>query len=163
MNVSGDHAGAEAVYRELVDRLVFQYGENHRSVADNYQNLATTLTRQAKYSESLPLHRKAYEIYRLILDDDHYIIAFPLLSITFAELELGNARAAEAAGREALGRIQAALPDSYAEGVARCLVGIALEQQGNLAEGSAMVEASHALILKRDVLVPTYKKLCRVP
>ena len=73
------------------------------------------------------------------------------------------AAAAEAAGREALGRIQVALPDSYAGGVARRLVGIALEQQGNLAGGSAMVEASHALILKRDVLVPTYKKLCRVP
>jgi serine/threonine-protein kinase len=163
MNVTGDYAGAEQVFRELVDRLVDSYGEDHRSVGDNYQNLATTLTRQGKYNESLPLHRKAYEVYKSVLEPDHYIIAFPLLSIGVADLELGNAAEAEAASREALQRLQATLPDSYVEGVARCLVGISLEQQGNAEEGTAMVESSHALIMKRDVLVPTYQKLCRVP
>ena len=163
MNVSGDYIGAERVFRELVDRLVVVYGEDHRSVGDNYQNLATTLTRQERYGESLPLHRKAYEVYKDVLEPDHYIIAFPLLSISFADLELGNAADAEVASKEALQRLQATLPDSYVEGVARCLVGISLEQQGNVDEGTAMVESSHALIMQRDVLVPTYQKLCRVP
>ncbi len=163
MNVTGDYAGAERVFRELLDRLVDLYGEDHRSVGDNYQNLATTLTRRGRFDESVPLHRKAYEVYKAVLEPDHYIIAFPLLSIGFADLELGNAEEAEAASREALQRLQATLPDSYVEGVARCLVGISLEQQGNVAEGTAMVESSHALIMQRDVLVPTYQKLCRVP
>jgi len=90
-------------------------------------------------------------------------IAFPLLSIANIEIERENAIAAEVAAREALQRIQATLPDTYVEGVARCLVGISLEQQGNIAEGSPLVESSHALIMKRDVLVPTYQELCRVP
>lgn len=163
MSVTGDYAGAEAVHRELVDRLVALYGEDHRSVGDNYQNLATTITRQNRIDESLPLHRKAYDIYKTILEDDHYIIAFPLLSIANIELDRRNVSAAGAAAREALERIQLTLPDTYVEGVARCLVGLSLEQQGSVAEGSALVESSHALIMKRDVLVPTYQKLCRVP
>ncbi len=163
MSVTGDYAGSERVHRELVDRLIATRGENNRSVADNYQNLATSITRQGRYDESVPLHRKAYELYKAVLEDDHYIIAFPLLSIASVEIERGNAIEAETAAREALQRLQATLPESYVEGVARCLVGLSLEQQGNLAEGTPMVEASHAFILKRDVLVPTYQKLCRVP
>ena len=163
MSVTGDYAGAEKVHREIVDRLIATRGENNRSVADNYQNLATTITRQGRYDESIPLHRKAYELYKAVLEDDHYIIAFPLLSIANVELERKNAVEAEAASREALQRLQAKLPDSYVEGVARCLVGLSLELRGDVEEGSAMVESSHALILKRDVLVPTYQKLCRVP
>ncbi len=87
----------------------------------------------------------------------------PLTALPRIEKERKNAAKAELAAKEALQRLQAKLPDSYVEGVARCLVGLSLEQQGNVAEGAAMVEASHELILKRDVLVPTYQKLCRVP
>ena len=44
-----------------------------------------------------------------------------------------------------------------------CLTGLSLEMQGKTDAGSAMVEQSHRLILNRDVLVPRYMKLCRVP
>ena len=163
MNVTGDHAGSEVVFWELVERLIDQHGEQHRSVADNYQNLATTITYQGRFDESLPLHRKAHEIYKNVLEDDHYIVAFPLLSIASIEIERNNSSEAEPAAREALQQFQATVPGTYLEGVALCLVGLSLEQQGGVAAGSAMVEASHELILKRDVLVPKYQKLCRVP
>lgn len=163
MNVSGDHAASEAIFVELVERLVEQHGEQHKSVADNYQNLATTITYQGRYDESVPLHRKAYGIYKSVLNDDNYMIAFPLLSIASIEVERENAQAADAAASEALERLRASVPGTYVEGVALCLVGLALEQQGRVAEGSTMVEASHELILKRDVLVPKYLTLCRVP
>jgi tetratricopeptide (TPR) repeat protein len=163
MNVSGNHAESESIFRELVDRLVEQHGELHKTVADNYQNLATTITYQGRYDESVPLHRKAYEIYKAVLDDDNYIIAFPLLSIASIGVEQGNPQVAEPIAREALDRLQSTLPGTYVEGVALCLVGLSLEQQGNTPEGTAMVNDSHELILKRDVLVPKYLKLCRVP
>jgi tetratricopeptide (TPR) repeat protein/tRNA A-37 threonylcarbamoyl transferase component Bud32 len=163
MNVTGRHAEAEAVYRRLVDPLVELNGENHRTVADNYQNLATTITYQGRYDESLPLHRKAYEIYKSALDTDHYIIAFPLLSIASIELERHNSEEAYAAANEALERFRATVPETYLEGVALCLVGLALEQEGDTHQGSALVEQSHALILKREALVPKYTELCRVP
>jgi tetratricopeptide (TPR) repeat protein len=162
MNVTGRHAEAEAVYRRLIEPLVEQNGEQHRTVADNYQNLATTITYQGRYDESLPLHRKAYEIYKSALDTDHYIIAFPLLSIASIELERHNAKEAYAAADEALQRFRATVPDTYLEGVALCLLGLSLELEGQTERGSALVEQSHALILKREALVPRYTELCRI-
>jgi tetratricopeptide (TPR) repeat protein len=163
MNVSGYHAESESVFRELIDRLVEQHGELHKAVADNYQYLATTITYQERYDESVPLHRKAYEIYQAVLDDDNYIIAFPLLSIASISVEQENPQVAQPVAREALDRLQSTVPGTYVEGVALCLVGLSLEQLGNTVEGTAMVNDSHELILKRDVLVPKYLKLCRVP
>jgi len=143
--------------------LIESRGENHRLVADNYQNLASAILRQGRYDEALPLHRKAYEIYDKVLDEDHYIAVFPLLSIAYIELQRDNAVAAESAARTALETFKAAVPGSYLEGVAMCFVGVARERQGDLATGSAMVEASHALIDERNLAGSPYAKLCRLP
>ena len=159
----GDYAGAEKIHRELLERLIESRGENHRLVADNYQNLASAIARQGRFDEALPLHRKAYEIYDKVLDEDHYIAVFPLLSIAYIELERENPAAAESAARTALETFQAAVPGSYLEGVATCLVGLARERQGDTATGSAMVEASHALITQRNLAGSPYPKLCRLP
>ena len=156
------HADAEAVLRELAELLIEVNGEHHRNVADVYQNLGTTITHQGRFDESIPMHRKAYEIYKAELED-HYLVAFPLLSIASIEVELGNADAAYATASEALQRLEKTLPDTHVEGVAMCLLGLAMEQQGDVAGGAALVEQSHALILQREVLVPKYVRLCRVP
>jgi len=158
---SGQQKKAEQLYRVLLERQIASNGLVHRFVGDSYQNLASTLTKQARYEESLPLHRKAYEVYKSALNDDHYIIAFPLLSITFAELQLGRGPEAELTAREALSRFGEAVPGSFLEGVAQCLVGLSLENQGKTNEGNALVNASHELMQTGNIPDP-YGELCRL-
>jgi len=159
--LSGEQAKAEQMYRELLERQIANNGLLHRFVGDSYQNLAGSITRQGRYDESVPLHRKAYEVYKGIFDDNHYIIAFPLLSITYAELQMGHGPEAELTGREALSRFEATVPGSFLEGIAQCLVGLSLEQQGQINEGNAMVIASHELMKKGNIPDP-YPELCRL-
>ena len=158
----GEQARAEQIHAELLQRQIAKHGALHRNVADSYQNLAGAITHLGRYEESIPLHREAYRIYRTVLNEDNFIIAFPLLSISYAELKRGNADASEEAAREALQRFQASVPGSFLEGVARCLAGLALEQRGSLAEGAGMVEASHVL-LRTGVVPEPYRTLCRLP
>jgi tetratricopeptide (TPR) repeat protein len=158
----GDLGAAERIHRELLARNLSKHGEKHRAVGDSYQNLASAIMHQGRFEESLPVHRKAYETFKTVLNDDNYVIAIPLLSIAFAELQLGHATAAEAAAREALERLQTTSAARHLEGVARCLAGLGLEQQGRVAEGAAMVAASHALIGTAN-LPDAYPELCRLP
>jgi hypothetical protein len=130
-------------------------------VADSYQNLAGAITYQGRYNESIPLHRKAYEIYREVVNDDNFVIAFPLLSISYAELHRDDGPAAEEAAREALVRFEAAVGGSYLEGIARCLLGLSLEAQGRAGEGSAMLKRSHELMSAASIPDP-YPELCRI-
>ena len=160
-NSNGQQEKAEPMYRELLQRQIAKNGLLHHSSGDSYQNLAGSITYQGRYDEAVPLHRKAYDIYKSVYDDNHYIIAFPLLSITYAELQRGHGPEAEATAREALSRFKATVPGSYLEGVAQCLVGLSLEKQGRIDEGSAMVVASHELMQKGHIPDP-YPELCRL-
>lgn len=153
---------AEKIHAEVLERQIAKRGPVHRVVADSYQNLAGAITRLGRYDESILLHRHAYDIYKEVLNDDNFRIAFPLLSIAYVELQRHNAQAAEEAAREALERLSTTVGGSYLEGVARCLVGVSLEQQDRTKEGSALVRSSHELL--RAVSVPDpYPALCRVP
>lgn len=158
----GDLPAAERIHRELLERKIVKHGPEHRSVGDSYQNLAGALTHQGRYDESLPLHRQAYEVYRAVLNDDNYVITVPLLSIAYVHLQRGEAAAAEAAAREAMQRLTAVTAAPHLQGVARCLVGVALERQGRVAEGAALVAESHALIGRASLPDP-YPQLCRLP
>jgi eukaryotic-like serine/threonine-protein kinase len=160
-HAQGDLGAAERIHRELLARNLAKHGEWHRAVGDSYQNLASAIMHQGRFEESLPLHRKAYETFKTVLNDDNYVTAIPLLSIAYAQLQLGDAPAAEAAAREALERLQATSAARHLEGVARCLAGLGLEQQGRVAEGAAMVAASHALIGTAN-LPDAYPELCRL-
>ena len=159
---AGEYAGAEEMYRELVPRFIALRGEEHRLVADNYQNLATAIARQGRLDEALPLHRKAYDVYKAS-NWEHFRTDIPLLSIAYIELQLENAAAAEAAAITALNTFRDELPGTYLEGVALCLAGLSKERQGDLITGTPMVEASHALILQVDLTGTPYPELCRVP
>ena len=161
-NRRNDYANAERIHRELLERQIEKHGPVHRAVADSYQNLAGAITQLGRYDESIPLHRKAYEIYKAVLNDDNYIIAFPLLSTAYAELQRHDARAAEAAAREALSRFEASVPGTFFEGVARCLLGLSLEQEGSNEKGKALVESSREL-MKTGSIPDPYPALCGVP
>jgi len=159
---NGDNARAEQIHRSLLERNIAKHGPVHRAVADSYQNLAATINEQGRFDESIPYHRRAYDIYREIFNDKHYMIAFPLMSIAKVELERGNGAAAETASREAMTRLEAAAPGTFLEGVARCLVGLSLEEQGNKEEGTALVESSHTMMATGNIPDP-YPALCRLP
>ena len=161
-NRPGSHFKAEMLYRQQLEQLLAIHGRVHRSVADCYQNLAVSITKQERFDESLPLHREAYEIYRELYDDEHFMIAFPLLSMAFGELQRGRPEAAEIYAEEARERFRSTLPGTFFEGVAQCLCGLALEGQGRVEEGRALVTGSHALLEKGNVPVP-YPELCRMP
>ena len=158
----GDAARAEQIHRSLLERNIEKHGPVHQAVADSYQNLAAAINGQGRFDESIPLHRNAYEIYKEIFNDKHYMIAFPLMSIAKVELERGNGAAAEAVSREALQRLEAIVPGTFLEGVARCLVGLSLEEQGRVDEGAALVESAHPLMESGNIPDP-YPALCRLP
>ena len=158
----GDLAGAERIHAELVRRNVAKHGAAHRAVADSYQNLAGALTHQARYDESLPLHQQAYDLFRQVLNDDNYVIAIPLLSIAYVQLQRGEAAAAEAAAREAMLRLQPGPAANHLQGVARCLLGLSLERQGHTKDGAALIAESHQLMTGASIPDP-YPTLCRLP
>ena len=160
-----DDAAAEIVHRELIERLVPIHGENYRLVADNYQNLGGAINRQGRFEEALLLHQKARTIYLNVMEDGHLVSVFPLLSIAYVNLNLGDGIAAESAAAEALATFRQSVPDSYLEGVAMCLVGLGKEMQGDLTAGAALVEESHALMtpVPPNLAASPYPALCRVP
>ena len=159
-----DDAGAEAVHREVIDRAVNSHGENNRLVADNYQNLGGAINRQGRYEEALRMHRKAHDIYKNVLEQDHYIAVFPLLSIAYIELQRNNGAAAEAAAADALSTFRETVPGTYLEGVALCLVGLGKEQSGNAEEGASLILASHEIMqpVPQNIVNSPYYELCRL-
>ena len=159
---AGDHVRAEEIHRSLLERNIAKHGPVHRAVADSYQNLAAAVHDQGQSREAIPLHRNAYEIYKEIFNDQHYMIGFPLMSVAKVEIELGDGLAAEIVAREALERLRVAAPGTFLEGVALCLVGLSLEEQGQFDEGSALVESAHPLMTSGNIPSP-YPSICRLP
>ena len=157
----GNYPEAEEVHAQVLQRQLAKWGGSSRDVGDSYQNLARAIAAQGRFKDALPLHREAYRVYRDVLNENNYMIAFPLLSIAYAELERENAPAAETAAREALERLESTMAGTFLEGVARCLVGLSLERQGD-PEGSRLVASSHALLDAAGIPDP-YPQLCRVP
>lgn len=158
---TGELAAAEEIHRQNIERYSELRGENHRLVADSYQNLASTISAQGRVDDALALHRKAYDIYQAS-GWDHYRVVYPLLSIARIEIERNKAAEAESAAATALQTLREAVPGSYLEGVALCLVGLAKEQQGGVDEGAAMVAASHDLIGETNLAGTPYPALCRL-
>lgn len=156
----GDLESAERVFGELLEWSENKYGRQHRTVAGQYQNLGTVIGRQGRYAEALPMHRRAYEIFSSTVPD-HFMTAYPLISIAYAELQIGDPSAAERAARRAISLLGASGTNEYAIGVATCLVGRALENQGAGAESAALL--AEARITLADLRVPAiYRAACRL-
>jgi hypothetical protein len=97
-----------------------------------------------------------------VLGEDNPILAEPLLSIAYARLQLGENSLAESEAQDALERLQAVAPGSYLEGIAQCLVGLALEGQDKPELGGTMVNEAHKLLAFGATPEP-YRSGCRVP
>ena len=152
---------AEVVYSESLERYRRKYGENHRKVADAYQNLATALSRVGRYEQSIPMHERAYELYKTILPQDQPIVSYPLLSKSFAEVNDGQFDSAERTARDALDIIERTAAETYLVGIAKCLIGRSLEGKGDTEAQALLAEARGILI--GSVVSDTYRRFCRVP
>ncbi|MEM9181713.1 MAG: serine/threonine-protein kinase [Pseudomonadota bacterium] len=123
-------ADSEAMHRNILERQLEVHGEDHLELAGVHQNLATAISRQDRFDEALPLHQRAYELYRRYLNDNHYNIALPLLSMSYGRLHRDQPDVALAYAREARERLSRALPGSVVEGIALCLEARSLEALG---------------------------------
>lgn len=156
----GDLEGAEQVFAELLGLSEQKYGRDHRTIAGQYQNLGTVIGRQGRFTEAIPLHRQAYEIFSTTLPG-HFTTAYPLISIAYAHLQTGNPSAAEQAAREALELLETSGSQTYAIGVSKCLVALALEDQGSGAEGAVLLAEAQAELAGLTV-APNYRSACRL-
>lgn len=157
---AGEPERAEQVFSELLALSERKYGRNHRTVAGQYQNLGTVIGRQGRLAEALPHHRQAYEIFSNLLPG-HFLTAYPLISMAHAQLHLGDPASAELAAREALELLGDSSANAYATGVARCLAGLALEQQGQDADGAALLVEAQTQLAGLTV-DPVYAATCRL-
>ncbi|MEM7502191.1 MAG: serine/threonine-protein kinase [Pseudomonadota bacterium] len=160
-NRMGKHAEAGELYAEVLERYQAKFGELHRTVADSYQNLATAWTRAGRYTESIPMHRRAYEIYLQVLPKEQEVLAYPLLSKAYAELNTAQFQAAEATATTALDIAERTEAAAYIVGVARCLISRSLEGQDD-PDAAAMMLIAHDLLVD-SIVSDTYRSFCRVP
>jgi tetratricopeptide (TPR) repeat protein len=155
---AGEPELAEQVFRELIELSEPKYGRDHASVAGQYQNLGTVIGRQGRFAEAVPLHRQAHEIFSAALPG-HFMTAYPLISLAYADLHAGDPAAAEIAAREALEILEASDSQAYAMGVARCLAALALEAQGAGAEGEQLMADARSVLAGMPV-DPIYRTAC---
>jgi serine/threonine-protein kinase len=157
---AGEPERAEQVFRELIELSEPKYGRDHGSVAGHYQNLGTVIGRQGRFAEAVPLHRQAHEIFNKTLPG-HFMTAYPLISLAYADLQAGDPSAAEIAARQALEILEASDSQAYAIGVARCLAALALEAQGAGAEGKQLMADARSVLAGMPV-DPIYRTACRL-
>lgn len=157
----GKLAQAEQIFRRLLATARQKYGPEHPAVAGQAQNLATVIGRQGRYDEAIGMHRQAFDIFDAVLAD-HFVSAYPLISLAYAELQLGDFALAEQTARQAFELLRSTAPDTYPVAVAQCLIGLALEGQGLRSDGEAMVRKSHKLLANRTV-PDFHREACRVP
>jgi serine/threonine-protein kinase len=155
-----DLVEAEAVFRELLELSEQKFGREHRAVAGQYQNLGAVIGRQGRFSEALPLHRQAHEIFATTLPG-HFMAAYPLISIAYAELETGSPAAAERTARQALDLLGTPDSNPYAIGIATCLLALARENQGASDEAAVFLAEASAQLAGLPV-APIYRKACRL-
>ena len=158
----GDVERAETIFHDLLDRQRRLFGPDSRAVADTSQNLGALYVKQGRYEEALAHIDVAWRNYRKVLNDDNYVIGYPLLTMAYANIRLGRADAAADAARDALQRFEASMPETHLRGVAQCLLGAALEHQGKKDEGERLIAGSHQYLGGVNIGAH-YEELCRYP
>ena len=142
-----DLEGAEQVHRRVLELRLERYGgEQHRDVAASFQNLAAALVRQNRLAEGDSLARRAEQIFRVERGDDHYSVAFSLLTQSEAALRGERGIPAEALLRQAIEILEPAFGPGYPTASASCRLGRALALQGRFVEAEPVVTAALELL-----------------
>lgn len=157
---AGRLEGAEALLRETAEVGERVHGPNHPSVAGFLQNHATVLVRLNRADEARERYERAAAIYRETLEPDNYTRALPLLSLAGLDLAAQRAASAEAAAREALHILRAALPSGHAiTAVAECRIARALVARAQGPAARPFFERATASLTSATSL-PEYRREC---
>jgi tetratricopeptide (TPR) repeat protein len=124
------------------------------------QNLGTALVGADRLAEAVEVYERVAAINRQWLPADDHLRALPLLSLSGIHLEQREPIAAEAAAREALVTLNAALPAGhYITAVADCRVARALVAQGRTGEAGQHFERATPPLVETQS-VPEYRREC---
>lgn len=151
---------AEQVFSELLVLSKQRHSDKNRSNAGQLQNLGTVVGLQGRFAEALVLHQQAFEIYDEI-SPDHYLTAYPLISMAYAQLQMDDPVSAERSAHQALERLEDTASNAYAIGVAQCLAGLATESQGRVSEGATLLQEAQAR-LDGLIMDSVYATACRL-
>lgn len=126
---------AEAAHRELLKIRMRKGGETGEQTIGSIQNLGALLNRQGRYREADSLVSRAFELYDQLHGRDHYLTAFPLLTLADIRLATGDFAGAAQTAALATDILEATFPvGHYATSVARCRHGRALYGMGRTVE-----------------------------
>ncbi len=113
LDLRGEFAGAETLYREALAMHRTLYGERHLSVARNLGDLGMILRRQADYAGAEPLLSQSLSLRRQLLPAQHPEIASVMTDLAQVRNDLGEYDSAEALYREALASLRTSLGDAH--------------------------------------------------
>jgi serine/threonine-protein kinase len=159
--LTGNLDGAIPLLRELVESGERIHGGlDSPQLSTSLQNLGAALLRAERLDEARAVLERAAAINRASLAENNYLRVLPLVSLTSIHLTERRPAAAEAAAREALTTLSAALPEGhYITAVADCRLARALVAQGRAGEAAAHFErATPPLLETRSV--PEYRREC---
>jgi len=141
----GRLAEAEAEYRALV--TLYEGQENGaQSHADALQNLGATLKRQGRLDEAVDYSLQAHRVYKRELGE-HYLTAYPLLTVAEVELNRGRYLAGRDLATEAYDLLRITLPTGHAATwVARCRRGWGRWHTGMTEQGLVDMELASAAL-----------------
>ncbi len=122
---------AEVAQRKLLQIRMRRGGESSEQTIASMQNLGSLLNRRGLYGEADSLVSRAFELYDQLHGRDHYLTAFPLLTLAEIRLTTGDYAGAAQAAALATDILATTLPAGhYATSVARCRHGRALYGMG---------------------------------
>jgi len=158
----GELEAAEDVQRQILASWLEKPGDRSRGLAASHQNLAVVLLEQGRMMEAERHLLKAMELYDSVLPGDHYLRAFPRLTLATVRIESGDFVGAEKSAREAAEILGPHLDDSdYITATANCRIGQALAGQGRVDAALPLLEASVETLTQTTRPSVRYELECR--
>jgi len=138
----GDDEAAINQFREVLSRDRQVRGGEHRDIANRLQNLGAMLNRLGRYDEAIEALTEASRIFGIVNLPGNPGTAFPHITLADISSKVGNVADLEFHARTALALLDGNLPDDHhAILKSRCLLGDALLRQGQVSEGTSMIES----------------------
>ncbi len=139
----GTYAEAEGLLREVLAARLARFGENNSQVAGNYQNIAVTVAAQGRYREADSLARHAEVIFRRVVPEGSYIIAYPMLTRAEILLQGGDAAGAARVAAGAADILRGKVPTGHPAAImADCRLGRARAELGDAAGARVLLDSA---------------------